>query len=102
MAGAHEDRVRTPPGPPRCTHRRVDPEGPRSVVRRRDDASAVWIAPDHEGSLAELGVLELLDRGEERVQVEVSENRHPGTWRSGERHRGKARRTPRKNCPPET
>ena len=59
----------------------MDAERARGVVRRRDHASAVRVAPDDERLLAELRILELLHRGEERVEVDVSENRHRGQAR---------------------
>jgi hypothetical protein len=52
----------------------VDPELARLVVRGRDDAASVRIAPDDERLRAQLGALELLDGGEEGVEVEVSED----------------------------
>jgi hypothetical protein len=54
----------------------------------------VWIAPDDEGSLSELGVLQLLDRCEERVQVEVREDRDSGAGQSSVWHERKARPSP--------
>ena len=76
MARADEDRLRAAPERLGGAHRRVDAEPPRDVVRRRDDAAAVRIAADDERLVAERRVLELLDRGEERVEVEVREDRH--------------------------
>ncbi len=55
----------------------MDSERPRNVVRCRDHASSVRIASDDERLLAQLRILELLDGGEERVQIEVREDRHP-------------------------
>ena len=57
-------------------HRRADAEAPRDVVRRRDDAAALRIAADDERPRAQRRVLELLDGGEERVEVEMGEYRH--------------------------
>ena len=57
-------------------HRGADPEAPRDVVRRRDDAAALRIAADDERPGAQRRVFELLDGGEERVQVEMGEYRH--------------------------
>jgi lipoprotein-anchoring transpeptidase ErfK/SrfK len=52
-------------------HRRVNPEAPGDVVRGGNDAAAVRIAADDERHRAIRRVLQLLDRGEERVQIEV-------------------------------
>ena len=52
----------------------MNPEAARRVVRRRHDASAVWVASNHQRLRAELGRLELLDGGKEGVQVEVGED----------------------------
>jgi hypothetical protein len=54
----------------------VDAERAGDVVRRRHDAAAVWIAADHEWLVTELGTLELLDCGEECVEVEVGQDGH--------------------------
>jgi hypothetical protein len=54
----------------------VDPKRASGVVRGRDDASSVRIAADDERAFAELGLLELLDRGEEGVEIEVREDSH--------------------------
>jgi hypothetical protein len=54
----------------------VDPEGAGSIVCRGHDASSVRVAAHDERLLAQLRILELLDCGEERVEVDVSENRH--------------------------
>ena len=52
-------------------HRRVNPEAAGDVVRCGNDAAAVRIAAHDERHRAIRGVLQLLDRGEERVEVEV-------------------------------
>jgi hypothetical protein len=52
----------------------VDPELPRGVVRRRDDARAAGVSAHHEGLVAELRMLQLLDRGEERIEIEVRDD----------------------------
>ena len=57
-------------------HRRADPEPPGRVVRGRDDAAAPRVAADDERPLPERRVLELLDRCEERVEIEMREDRH--------------------------
>ena len=56
----------------------MDAERARDVVRRRHDAPAVRVAADDERLLAEPGVLELLDRREEGVEVEVGQDRRRG------------------------
>ena len=63
-------------------HRREDAEPPRRVVRGRDHAAAVRVAADDERPPAQLGALELLDGGEEGVQVEVRDD-HGRTRLSG-------------------
>ena len=78
VPGAHEDGGRAASERLGRAHRGVDAELPRDVVRGRDDAAAVRVAADDERLLAQLGVLELLDRGEERVEIEVREDRHRG------------------------
>jgi hypothetical protein len=45
------------------------------VVRGRDHAAALRVAPDDEGLPCELGLLEFLDRREEGVEVEMSDDR---------------------------
>src|SRR5947208_15459117 len=55
-------------------HRRVDAERPGAVVRGRNDAASVRVAADDERDFPELGLLELLHGGEERVEVDVSED----------------------------
>ena len=75
VARPEEDRVRAAAQRLGRAHRRVDPEPARDVVRGRDDPAAVRVAADHERLLAERRVLELLDGGEERVEVEVGEDR---------------------------
>src|SRR3989442_12915184 len=54
----------------------MDAEAPRTVVRRRDHAAAARVAADDERLRAELGILELLDGGVERVEVEVRDDHH--------------------------
>ena len=53
------------------------PKLPGGIVRGRDHAAPVRVAADDERPLAQRRILELLDRGEERVEVEVGENPHP-------------------------
>ena len=69
-----EDRVRASAPGLRARHRGVDPELARLVVRRRDDAAALRIPADDERLRPQLGILELFDGGEERVQVEVPDD----------------------------
>jgi hypothetical protein len=52
----------------------VDPERPRSVVRRRYDAAPAGVSAHDERLVAELRMLQLLDRGEERIEVEVRDD----------------------------
>jgi hypothetical protein len=52
----------------------MDPELPRLVVRRSDDAATVWIPTDDERLRAELRLLQLLHRREERVEVEMGDD----------------------------
>ena len=73
----HEHRARAAPERLRGRHRRMDPERARDVVRGRDDAAAVRVAADDQGNRAQGWVFELLDRGEERIQVEMRHN-HAG------------------------
>ena len=74
VARPDEDRLRAAPERLGAAHRRVDPERPRDVVRGRDDPAAVRVAPDDERLAPQRRILELLDRGEERVQVEVRDD----------------------------
>ena len=76
MARAQEDGVRTALERLGGAHRRVDPVRPCRVVRGRHHAAAVRVAADDEGPVAQLGILERLDRREERVEVEVREDLH--------------------------
>jgi hypothetical protein len=78
MARTEEDGGRAAAERLGGAHRRVDPELPRGVVGRRHDAAAVRVAAHDERLLAQLRVLELLDRGEERIQIEVGEDSHRG------------------------
>ena len=50
------------------------PNSPRDVVRGRDDAAPLRVAADDERLPAQRRVLQLLDRGEERVEVEVRDD----------------------------
>ena len=57
-----------------AAHRGMDPERPRGVVRRRHDAAPAGVSAHHEGLVAELRMLQLLDRGEERIEVEMRDD----------------------------
>ena len=57
-----------------AAHRRVDAEPPRDVVRGRDDAAALRVAADDERLPAQRRVLELLDRCEEGVEIEMRDD----------------------------
>ena len=77
MAGADEDRVRAAAQRLGAAHRRVDAVPARDVVRGRDHAAALRVAADDERLSAQGGILELLDRGEEGVEIEVrDDHRH--------------------------
>ena len=98
VARPDEDRSRAASERLRAAHRGVDAEAARDVVRGRDDAPAVRVAADDERLSPQLGLLQLLHGGEERVQVEVGENRHdsnhagrPGPSPSGDRRARAAR-----------
>ena len=70
----HEDRVRAQRarGPQR--HRRADAEHARLVRRGADDAAIVRpAAADDDRLAAQRRVVALLDRGEERVEVDVQD-----------------------------
>ena len=57
-----------------AAHRGMDPVLPRGVVRRRHDAAPAGVSAHHEGLVAELRMLELLDRGEERIEIEMRDD----------------------------
>ena len=69
-AGAHDGRVRAQAQGRPVAHRRADPAGLRLVTRREHDTHA----HDHRPA-AQAGVVPLLDRGEECIEIGV-ENRH--------------------------
>jgi hypothetical protein len=52
----------------------VDPVPACGVVRGRHDATAARVSTDHERLLAELGVLQLFDRREEGVEIEMRDD----------------------------
>jgi hypothetical protein len=52
----------------------MDPELPRLVIRRGDHATAVWIPADDKRLRPQLRALELLDCGEECVEVDVGDD----------------------------
>ena len=70
-----EDPVRAAPVRLAQRHRRVDAEPPRLVARGRDDAARVLAAgaADDDRPAAQLRPVALLDRGEERVEVDVED-----------------------------
>ncbi len=74
MPRPHEHRRRAAAQRLRARHRRADAVAPRDVVRGRDDPASVRITADDERQAPELRVLELLDGGEEGVQVEVRDD----------------------------
>ena len=74
MAGADEDRVRAAPERLGAAHRGVNPERASLVVRGRDDAAPVRVAAHDQRLGAELRLFQLLDRGEEGIQVEVRDD----------------------------
>ena len=69
-----EHRVRAPAHCFGAAHRRVDPELACEVVRRRDDASPTRVASYDERHAPQRRILELLDRGVERVEIEVRDD----------------------------
>ena len=77
VARPDENGVRAPAQRLCARHRRPDPELARFVIGRCDDPAPARIAADDERLRAQLGVLELLDGGEERVQIEVPEDHGP-------------------------
>ena len=76
MPRRDEDRVRAAAKCFGRTHRRVDPELPRLVIRGRDDASPVRVPADDQRLRAQFGILELLYGREEGIQIEVRDD-HP-------------------------
>ena len=80
--GLDEDRARAAPVGLGGAHRRADAEPAGLVAGRGDDAAAARIAADDERLAAQLGPVELLDGGEERVEVEVRD--HARRVRTGE------------------
>jgi hypothetical protein len=64
------DRVRTQVPGSAPAHRGADPEGPRLVAGREHDAPA-----DHDRAVAQRGIVALLDRGEEGVEVGMQDRR---------------------------
>ncbi len=59
-------------------HRGVDSELPRRVVRGRHDTTPVGVPADDERLVPKGRILELFDGGEERVEVEMGKDLHPG------------------------
>ena len=89
MAGTHEHGVRAAPDRLRSAHRRMDAETARDVVGGRHDTPPLRIATDDQRLLTQLGVLELFDGGEERVEVEMGDDAGDGhaNKRTGQRRR---------------
>jgi len=52
----------------------MDPILPRGVVRRRHDPAPAGVSAHDEGLVVELWMLELLDRGEERIEIEMRDD----------------------------
>ena len=67
---AHDDRLRAQPESLRSAHRRGDPERLRLVAGRQHDTG-----PHDDGTAAQAGVVSLLDRRVERVDVCVQDRR---------------------------
>ena len=76
MSWAEEDDLGAAPERLRGAHRGADPEAARDVVRGRDDTAPARVAADDERPRAKGRILELLDRREEGVEIEVREDRH--------------------------
>ena len=76
VPGPHEHRLRAAAQRLGGAHGGVDAEPACGVVRRRHDASALGVAADDERERAQARLLELLHGGEERVEVQVREDRH--------------------------
>jgi hypothetical protein len=71
VPGPDEDGVRAAAQRLGARHRRADAELAGLVVRGRDHTPPAWIPADDERLRPQLRALELLDGGEEGVQVEV-------------------------------
>ena len=78
MRGTHEHGLGAAAKRLGARHRRADPEAARLVVRRRDDSAAMRIAADDQRHLLQIRLLQLLDGGEERIQVEVRDDHGRG------------------------
>ena len=77
MTGADEDRVRAAAQRLGAAHRRADAVPARDVVCGGDHAAALRVSADHQGLSAQGGILELLDGGEEGIEIEVrDDHRH--------------------------
>ncbi len=72
VARPDEDGMRAAAQRLGAAHRRVNPELAGLVVGGRHDAPAVRVAADDERLRAQLGILQLLDGGEEGIQIEVA------------------------------
>ena len=74
MARPDEDGVRAAAERLGGAHRGVDAERARDVVRGRNDAAPARVAADDQRLRAQLGVLELLDRRVERVEIQMRDD----------------------------
>ena len=84
--------MRTEPAGLAQGHRRMNAEHPGLIARRADDATIVRPAAADDDRLApQLRVIALLDRGEERVEIDVEDDPGPGRllrmWLRWLRHR---------------
>jgi hypothetical protein len=52
----------------------VDPKLARGVVRRRHDTASAGVSAHHERLVAKLRMLQLLDRCEERIEIQVRDD----------------------------
>ena len=71
---AYEHRLRAAADRLGRAHRGVDAEPPRNVVCGGDDATAMRVAADDQRLRPQLGILQLLDRRVEGVEVEVRDD----------------------------
>ena len=75
----HEDRLRAQRERLGAGHRRADPEGARLVAGGDHHAPAAGTAAHHHRLAAKRGIVALLDRREERVQIDVQDGPRPPT-----------------------
>ena len=96
VAAGQEDRLGAELAGPHGRHSRVDPVDPGLVGARGHDAPGPGAADDH-GLAGQGGIVEHLDRREERVHVDVQD----GGGKSSLSHRGSTGGTPRRRrCRP--